>query len=79
MKPIVVHIDRASKSTKDFGERLSREAEAGQSVGVAAIVLQPRGRYYIEVTGSANRDPTRACGAVSMLRRSLERLMEGED
>lgn len=61
----------------DFAvKRAYGNGNGGQSLGVAAVVLGPRGRFYIEVTGAANRNPTFACGAVNALRRALERLME---
>lgn len=53
---------------------LHEAAQAGEVIGTAAIVMLPRGRYFIDIAGAARRDPVLTLGMAFMLAEELRTL-----
>lgn len=63
-----------SPACKEALSELHAAAVTGEVIGLAAVVMLPRGRYFVEVAGAAQRDPVLTLGMTFVLAEELRKL-----
>lgn len=71
-------VEHISDDCSESFMHLHEASKQGLVLGAAMVVMLKRGRYFVDLTGTASRDPNLTRGLVCALDDELSRLIRGD-